>query len=142
LVIYDGIKSVDVELNIVFLICSLLNVCSFLFWVNYSLPSCIFVVLSGDGSVRLGFLDVEGILFGLFGHECTRWPSLPHIVHRGVEGSYWIFCRWVPIRISLGRVLDMGARIQSLAYRPLVVFIVTVSIFSIWLPICWRMLRS
>ncbi|KAH0698594.1 hypothetical protein KY284_012809 [Solanum tuberosum] len=56
-------------------------------WVPIRI-SCIFVVLSGDGSVRLGFLDVE-----------DGYP---------------------PIRISLGRVLDRGARIQSLAYRPLV----------------------
>lgn len=46
------------------------------------------MVLSGDDFVQIGFLDVEGIFFGLFGHEYSRWPSSPHTVHKGVEGSY------------------------------------------------------
>lgn len=52
---------------------------------------CISQFLAWSGGVLiffwLGFAEVDGISFGLFGHECMRCPICPHTVHRGVDGS-------------------------------------------------------
>lgn len=33
------------------------------------------------------FVDVDGVSFGLFGHDGTKCPCFPHEEHRDVEGS-------------------------------------------------------
>lgn len=71
-----------------------------------------FKISFGIESGRFTLLKVDEILLDLLGHACTKCPSLPQNVHKGINDSYWIF-RDGCLIICLC-VMDKGARIQSL----------------------------